>query len=163
MTEWVLRPAEPSEIGAIARLWHAGWHDGHAGVVPDTLTAIRTLEDFEARLPELIKDTLAAGPFGAPVGFCVTLAQELYQFYVAPEARGTGFAARLLAAGEARISAAGHDIAQLDVAIGNDRAERFYSKCGWQAQGPLEVAVKTANKPFKLTLLRMTKTLNRTP
>ena len=40
-------------------------------------------------------------------------------------------AARLLAEGEARIAAAGHDAAWLHCSIGNDHAARFYERAGW--------------------------------
>jgi hypothetical protein len=42
-----------SEAGAIAELWHAGWHDAHAGLVPEALTRVRTRESFAARLPSI--------------------------------------------------------------------------------------------------------------
>jgi hypothetical protein len=29
-----VRPAEPSEIAALGRLWHDAWHDAHAAIVP---------------------------------------------------------------------------------------------------------------------------------
>lgn len=29
-----VRPAEASELDQLARLWHAGWHDGHGHIAP---------------------------------------------------------------------------------------------------------------------------------
>ena len=159
MTAWPIRDAEPADLPVLARLWHDGWQDGHAGIVPDDLKAIRTLADFQARLPGHLAHARTAGPAGAPVALCITDGNELYQFYVAAEARGTGLAAALLADGEARIAAAGHATARLDVADGNARATRFYAKNGWQAQGLVDVDLHTTSGPFRLTVLRMTKPL----
>ena len=159
MTDWPIRPAEDADRDALLQLWHDGWHDGHAGVVPDALKALRTRADFAGRLDELLADTLTAGPVGEAKALCTTLGDEIYQFYVAAEMRGTGLAARLIDAGEARIAAHGHPVARLDVAIGNGRAEAFYRKCGWHAEGPMEVALKTISGDFQITLLRMTKRL----
>ena len=38
-----IRPAVDADMAAVADLWHVGWHDGHAGHVPEGLTAARTL------------------------------------------------------------------------------------------------------------------------
>jgi len=35
-----IRPAGAADMAAVADLWHEGWHDGHAGHVPDGLTAL---------------------------------------------------------------------------------------------------------------------------
>lgn len=160
MSDWPLRPAEPEDAPALVELWHAGWHDGHAGIVPDALAAIRTRADFVSRMPKLLPTITTVGERGAPLGFCSVVADEIYQFYVAPEARGSGLAARLMTEGEQRIATAGHAQARLDVALGNDRAIRFYAKHGWVSQEPMEVALQTSTVPFKLRLLRMTKDLS---
>src|SRR5918994_27953 len=46
-----IRPADDADMAAVADLWHEGWHDGHAGHVPDGLTAARTLAGFHERTP----------------------------------------------------------------------------------------------------------------
>ena len=160
MTDWPIRPADEGDRDALVQLWHDGWHDGHAGVVPDALKALRTRADFAGRLDDVLPDALTAGPVGAATALCVTLGDELYQFYVAAQMRGTGLAGRLIEAGEARIAAQGHPVARLDVAIGNARAQAFYRKFGWHDEGPMEVALKTISGDFPITLLRMTKQLS---
>lgn len=159
MNDWPVRPVDPADRNGLVALWHDGWHDGHADILPAALTARRTRADFQQRLTELVPDALTAGPVGAPRALCVTQDDDLYQFYVAAAARGTALAARLLAAGEARIASAGHKTARLDVAIGNARAEHFYVKHGWQSQGPIEVMLKTTTGDFPLTIQRMIKVL----
>ena len=42
-----IRPAADADMAAVADLWHEGWHDGHAGHVPDGLSvfAVSTLDE----------------------------------------------------------------------------------------------------------------------
>ena len=49
-----IRPADDADMAAVADLWHEGWHDGHAGHVPDGLTAARTLTAFHERTPSRV-------------------------------------------------------------------------------------------------------------
>ena len=46
-----IRPAGAADMAAVADLWHEGWHSGHAGHVPEGLTALRTLAAFHERTP----------------------------------------------------------------------------------------------------------------
>ena len=154
-----LRPAEPADLPALARLWHAGWHEAHAALSPDTLVRLRTVDSFAARLVPLLSDTMTAGPVGQPQGLCAIKADELYQMYVAPEARGSGLAAALLADGESRLAAAGHARAFLTCVIGNERAARFYRKSGWQNVGPVTEMVETSAGPYALEVWRFEKEL----
>ena len=73
----------------------------------------------------MLPDTSVAGPSGAPVGLCVLRDDELYQLYVAREARGSGVAQELVADAETRLAANGVSVAWLACAIGNERAGRF--------------------------------------
>ncbi|HEX7425551.1 MAG TPA: hypothetical protein VF328_00700, partial [Mycobacterium sp.] len=41
------------------------------------------------------------------------------------------------------IGAAGHAVAWLAVATGNDRARRFYERCGWTDEGAFDYAAAT--------------------
>ena len=86
----IIRKAETSEIGALARLWHTGWQDAHAAVLPAELARLRTLERFEARLGDMLPDVRVVGDPGAPLGFCAIRHEELDQLFVAPQGRGAG-------------------------------------------------------------------------
>jgi ribosomal protein S18 acetylase RimI-like enzyme len=130
-----VRPAETAEVDYLARLWYDGWQDAHARILPAELTRIRTLESFRGRLALALADVRVAGPLGAPAGFCIVRGDELYQLYVAAGARGSGVATLLMADAEARLAEAGADVAWLACAVGNDRAARFYEKCGWRRTG----------------------------
>ena len=102
-----VRPATEAEIDHLARLWHEGWGDAHGKLAPEGLVRARTLELFHERLVAAPDDTRVIGPPGAPLGLCMIKEDELYQLYVARQARGTGAAAALIAEGEARLAARG--------------------------------------------------------
>jgi ribosomal protein S18 acetylase RimI-like enzyme len=129
------RPAEAAEIDHLAKVWYDGWRDAHARILPAELTRIRTLESFRERLETALPDVRVVGPFPTPVGFCMLKGDELYQLYVSAEARGSGVAAVLMADAEARLAGDGVEVAWLACAVGNERAARFYEKCGWRRAG----------------------------
>jgi GNAT superfamily N-acetyltransferase len=126
-----LRPADESDVEAIAEIWHRAWGDGHLGHVPDALLPFRTLRHFLERVPPRIPATTVATSGGRVVGFVTIHDDELEQIFVAAEARGGGVAGALLAAGEARI-AREHERAWLAVVADNARARRFYERSGWR-------------------------------
>lgn len=156
-----VRPAEPGEIGALARLWYDGWQDAHAAILPEALVRARTCESFEKMLGAAIGDVRVIGPAGAPLAFCMLRDDELYQFYVAAQARGAGVAAVLLADAEARLAEREVDTAWLACAIGNERAARFYEKHGWRRANTVVSRLDTANGPFDLEVWRYEKRLAR--
>jgi len=154
-----VRRADATEIDALARLWYEGWHDGHSRLVPPELTRLRTYESFRRRLAAAFPDVYAVGRLGAPVGFHVVKGDELYQLFVAAEARGSGVAAALIADAEERLHASGVSTAWLACAIGNDRAARFYEKSGWRRVGTIVNEVETDSGPFSLEVWRYEKQL----
>ena len=101
----------------------------------------------------------AAGAVGAPVGFYYLKGAELYQFYVASPARGSGVAAVLMADAEARLGESGVHTAWLACAIGNDRAARFYEKCGWLRTGTVTDHLEVPGATFALEVWRYEKSL----
>jgi hypothetical protein len=86
----IARPADASETGALARLWYDGWQDARAAILPPRA---RTRESFAERMAAALADVRVIGPQGAPLGFAMLKGDELYQFYMASEARGAGVAA----------------------------------------------------------------------
>jgi len=154
-----VRRAERDEIDALARLWFDGWRDAHARILPEALTRARTLESFAERMKAALADVHVIGPLGAPLGLYMLKGDELYQFYVAAEARGKGVAAALMADAEARLLASDVETAWLDCAIGNERAARFYEKCGWHRAGTVRSHLETATATFDLEVWRYEKRL----
>ena len=57
-----VRHAEDAEIDELARVWHEGWHESHAPIVPAELTRLRTLESFRHRLQEDLLNVRVVGP-----------------------------------------------------------------------------------------------------
>ena len=144
-----IRPASDADMAAVADLWHEGWHDGHAGHVPDGLTAARTLAAFHERTPPRVADTsVAVADDGALLGFVMVVDDEVEQVFVAPAGRGTGLASELLAEAERRVAAGGHASAWLAVVVGNARARRFYERQGWSDTGDLPYQVTAGGKTF---------------
>jgi GNAT superfamily N-acetyltransferase len=155
-----IRPAEASEIRALARLWYDGWQDAHAGIVPETLRHARTVQSFAERLEAGLGDVRVACPVGAPLGFCMLRGNELYQLFVTAEARGAGVAAALMADAESRLSRSGAATTWLDCAIGNERAARFYEKSGWRWTGTVVSRLGLPTGPFDLEVWRYEKRLS---
>lgn len=154
-----VRAAEEVEVDHLARLWYDGWQDAHAQIVPAELKRLRTLESFRHRLQADISNVRVVGPSGAPAGFCIVKGDELYQLYVSPQSRGSGVAAALIADAEARLAETRVETAWLACAIGNERAARFYEKCGWHRAGTMVNQLETTNGTFPLEVWRYEKRL----
>jgi GNAT superfamily N-acetyltransferase len=154
-----IRDANVSEISQLAKLWFDGWQDAHARIVPAALARLRTLPSFEERLRAAATDVRVAAVEDAPVGFYFLKGTELYQFYISANARGSGVAAVLMADAEVHLRERGAHIAWLACAIGNDRAARFYEKCGWQRTGTITEDVVVPGGRFPLQVWRYEKGL----
>jgi GNAT superfamily N-acetyltransferase len=154
-----VRGATEGEIGRLAAIWHQGWHEAHARIVPPELTRIRTLDSFRERLHAALSSVRVVGQPGEPAGFHLVQEDELYQLFVAAEARGAGVAAALIADAEVRLVAAGVETAWLACAIGNERAARFYEKCGWRRTGTMINPLDTPDGVLPLEVWRYEKRL----
>lgn len=154
-----IRTAEVSELDHLAGLWHRGWQDAHAAILPAELARHRTLESFRQRLQAALPELRVAGPSGRPYGLCIVQGDELYQLYVSAEARGAGVAAALLADAETRLRERGTATAWLACAIGNARAARFYEKQGWRRIGTMTSQLPTPDGLFPLEVWRYEKEL----
>ncbi|WP_395645743.1 GNAT family N-acetyltransferase [Terricaulis sp.] len=154
-----IRDAIDSEIAPLAALWRDAWMDGHAAHVPADLVALRTLDSFESRLRQAYPEIRVADENGALLGFHVLKGAELYQLFVAAEARGTGVAVKLIEDAEARLAARGVETAFLTCAIGNRRAARFYEKRGWRLARTLVEELPTKAGPYALEVWRYEKRL----
>ncbi|MCT8161512.1 GNAT family N-acetyltransferase [Pseudoruegeria sp. SHC-113] len=153
------RKATPQDTAAIAALWAEGWQDAHAGIVPAALLAARTPKSFPPRVAAHLGGTWIAETEGRLLGFFIIEGAEVYQFYVARAARGTGLATRQMAQAEAVLHADGVEAAWLACSVGNARAAAFYEKAGWRNVGEVEIEVETAEAGFPLTVWRFEKTL----
>ena len=152
-----VRALQTQDIDHLAQVWHEGWNDAHGKLAPEGLVRARTLELFRERLAAARDDTRVIGPPGAPLGLCMIKDDELYQLYVARQARGTGAAAALIADGEERLAARGFATVWLACAIGNDRAARFYEKCGWVMAREVMNRLETPAGVFEISIWRYEK------
>ena len=153
----IVRPGTAADTAAVADIWHESWHLAHAGHVPDGLTAARTRAAFHERTPGRVAVTTVAEVDGRVVGSTILDGAELEQLFVAPDQRGSGVAALLLADAEAKIARAGHDVAWLAVVAGNARARAFYAKHGWTDEGDLPYPVTAGGRDFVSPCRRYTK------
>lgn len=157
-----LRNAEVADVDQLARIWYDGWQDAHAKILPAELARARTYESFRERLLAALAGVRVAEDAGEPVGFCIVKDDELYQLFVSASARGIGLAAALVADAEVRLAEAGVGTAWLACAIGNERAARFYEKCGWLRSGTVINPLETSAGRFQLEVWRYEKQLVRT-
>ncbi len=154
-----VRDADETEVDQLARVWHEGWHETHAPIVPAALTRLRTFDSFRLRLQTDLPNVRVVGALGNPAGFCTTKDTELYQLYVSAESRGSGVASALLADAEARLAARGVATAFLACAIGNERAARFYEKRGWARVGTMANRLDASAGHYVLDVWRYEKLL----
>jgi ribosomal protein S18 acetylase RimI-like enzyme len=158
-----VRAAADGDADALVDVWFTGWHDAHAALVPAALTRLRTRANFRDRLIAELAAVRVVCAGETPVGFAMVRGAELYQFYVAASARGSGAAAVLIADVEAHMAAQRIDVAWLACVVGNDRAARFYEKSGWLRTGTITVDADTASGPYRLEVWRFEKRLTLDP
>jgi GNAT superfamily N-acetyltransferase len=149
-----VRRARPDDVEAIARIWHAGWPDGHLGHVPAELARHRGPDQFLSRARERWETTWVCAAGDEPTGFVVVVDDEVEQIYVDSRARGTGAAAALLGRAQDEIRRAGYSRAWLAVVDGNNRARSFYERQGWQNRGPISYPAETEDGPIEVPCRR---------
>lgn len=148
--------ATTEDIAAIATLWHAGWHQAHASIVPAALGASRTAREFTDRTTAHLDQTFVARIEGTIAGFYMLRQDELYQFYIDAAFQGRGIASRLMAEAEAALAGR---VAWLACTRGNDRAAAFYAKVGWRCTATRSYEAETADGHCTVTVWRFEKDL----
>ena len=131
----ILRPAQPQDASAVAEVWGAAWHDGHRGLVPESLIEARDPTYFAARARELLDHVTVAVEGDVVLGVLIVKDDELQQLMVSAAARGRGVGGLLLAEAERQAVDTGHDEIWLAVVPGNASARRFYESYGWLDRG----------------------------
>ncbi|MDP2150627.1 MAG: GNAT family N-acetyltransferase [Parvibaculum sp.] len=153
-----MRVASAGDIPALARVWHDGWHAGHAHLSPD-IAALRPLSFFEPRMATTLPDCVVACVDGDIVGFAGWEGDGIGQVFVLPAWHGRGVAPRVLAAAEEELKRAGYSRIWLQCQLGNARARRFYEKHGWQVAAELDVTIGTTEGRKPQRVWRMEKSL----
>jgi GNAT superfamily N-acetyltransferase len=145
----LLRPAEPEDAIAVARVHVRSWQAAYRTLLPDDyLDQLRPEDRAEkydfATLDPLKPQTIVAVEEGLIRGFATTAPSreadlpdhgELYALYVDPGQWGRGMGVALVSAARARLYELGFQNAVLWVMTGNVRAERFYQIDGWVPDG----------------------------
>lgn len=145
----LLRPAEPKDAIAVARVHVRSWQAAYRGLLPDDYLDQLRPEDRAVRydfasLDPLKPQTIVAGDGGVIQGFATTAPSrdgdlpehgELCALYVDPEHWGRGIGLALVSAARARLFERGFRRAILWVLAGNTRAMRFYQADRWVPDG----------------------------
>jgi GNAT superfamily N-acetyltransferase len=144
-----LRPAEPNDVLAVARVHVRSWQVAYRNLIPDDFLDALRPEDRAARYDFAASDvrkpwTILAVDGRDILGFATTSPSrdsdlpdhgELCALYVDPPHWGRGIGAALISAARARLSELGFRNALLWVLEGNVRAERFYRADLWTPDG----------------------------
>jgi GNAT superfamily N-acetyltransferase len=141
----LLRPAEPADDAAVARVHVRSWQIAYRGLLPDEYLDGLQPEDraphysFGDRTPCQPLTTVAIER-GEICGFATTGASrdgdrpnsgELYALYVDPSCWELGVGRALIGGAREHLTREGFAEAHLWVLDGNTRAERFYRRDGW--------------------------------
>lgn len=145
----LLRPAEPEDAPAVARVHVRSWQAAYRSLLPDDYLDQLRPEDrackYDFANPEPAKPyTILAAEGESICGFATTMLSrdvelarfgELCALYVEPDWWGRGIGVALVAAARARLLDLGVRNAFLWVLKGNVRADRFYRNDGWAPDG----------------------------
>ena len=147
--DMLLRPAEPADAIAVARVHVRSWQRAYRKLLPDDyLDQLRPEDRAEkydfASLDPFKPRTIVAVEDGLIYGFATTMPSrdsdlpdhgELVALYVDPEQWGRGIGVALISAARGHLFELGFHNAVLWVLKGNLHAERFYQNDGWVPNG----------------------------
>jgi len=141
MAGTTIEPAETDDVDELTEMWlslarEQREHGSHI-LSGENRTVIR-----EAMARHVVGDALQVARDGGVVGFVMfTVESGSYEqeyirgvvenLYVAPDRRGEGVGARLLAAAETVLENRGVEAVSLEVMADNDRARSFYRRQGY--------------------------------
>jgi GNAT superfamily N-acetyltransferase len=145
----LLRPAEPADAMAVARVHVRSSQAAYRSLMPDDYLDNLRPEDRAARYDFTHEDpklpyTIVAAEGDAIYGLATTMPcrdedlpdyGELCALYVDPEQWGRGVGAALIAAARGHLVQRGFQDASLWLLDGNARAARFYEMDGWALDG----------------------------
>jgi GNAT superfamily N-acetyltransferase len=144
-----IRPAQPSDALAVARVHVRSWQAAYRGLLPENyLSRLQPEErakkyDFASIDPKSPK-TIVAVERDTILGFATTSPSrdrdlpehgELCALYVAPDHWGRGVGGLLIAEARRHLLGQGFAHALLWMMAGNQRADRFYRKDKWSPDG----------------------------
>ncbi len=160
----IVREAHAGDLGAIAAVFLACWHDSYTDFLPSD--AIDSYDEDGARA--LWRPTLSNPPADAVVLVAEQPGRDVlgvirigrdpdepsaghvYSLYVRPDAQGLGVGTRLLAAADDRFRRGGVVETTLWVFAANAAARGFYSRLGWQPDGAERVEPRYGEPELRL-------------
>jgi len=145
----LLRPAQPPDALAIARVHVRSWQQGYRGLLPDDyLDQLRPEDRAEkydlSNADPLKPHTIVATTGNIIHGFATTCPShepdlpnhgELTALYVDPNSWSLGVGVALVTAARAHLVSLGLRQAYLFTLVDNLRAQRFYQKDQWTPDG----------------------------
>ena len=148
-SDMLLRPAEPADAMAVARVHVRSWQVAYRTLLPqeylDQLRPEARAQRYDFTHQDQSKPFTIVATEGEEIcGFATTMPSrdsdlpehgELCALYVDPERWGRGIGAALIAAARSRLAKSGFQNALLWVMHGNTRAARFYQIDGWVSNG----------------------------
>ncbi|MFJ3927706.1 GNAT family N-acetyltransferase [Streptomyces sp. NPDC090022] len=147
-----VREMEAADIEAVAAIRVRGWQAAYAGIVPQTYLDAMSVEGDAAQRRQWFsqpgqesRNLVALGDRG-PVGWICCgpyrgevpgpgPVGEVYALYVLPDLIGQGIGRILLDEAHAQMKDQGFEASALWVLRDNHRAQRFYERAGYQADG----------------------------
>lgn len=150
-----VRSATPADAVGIARVHVLSWQAGYRGLMDQGILDALSVDDRAARWDGILSephpltiDTLVAESedeivgwvsFGAGRDEGAEAEGEVYGIYSDPGSWSRGVGHALLTAAEGALRAAGHRTAFLWVLDGNERADSFYLRHGWDVDGEAKI------------------------
>lgn len=145
-TTYDLRPANEADVQAVAELHVRAWQMAYRGLMPESYLSSLQPRDWAKRYDFSPGDrtkptTLVALEGERVLGFATVSAHacgcagRLSALYVDPDLWGQGCGRALVGAARERLVQLGCHEAELWVVVGNERAEQFYRRDGWVADG----------------------------
>ena len=130
------RPAVQGDADAVADYHHRCFLDTYSSQLqagefeaPDPEGTRQQLHDWFR--PESEFKTTVAVVDDAPIAHFTINGHQLVHLFVEPEHQGLGLGRRMLAEGEAMLTAAGHNDFELHARVENRSAIGFYEAAGW--------------------------------
>lgn len=137
----------PSDAAAVADIRIRSWQAAYRGILPDMfLDAMDAVAHEQALRWELsrrpLREAWLLSVGGRPVGYVTLGARgvfrrqgEVFELYLVPEAWGQGAGWQLFTFASERLAALRCRQAVVRVLERNERARRFYERCGWEFLG----------------------------
>ena len=150
-----VRDGRVDDADAVASIHVRSWQAAYRGLIDQEVLDALSIPERAANWRRIIAEPLPTGlgihvavrdgqilgwaSFGSGRDDDGAADGEVYGIYADPEAWSTGVGHALLTAAEKRIAEAGHTRAYLWVLDGNDRADAFYARQGWELDGATKV------------------------